>query len=111
MGEAYWSGFEQHNGLAMALSPERVLAPAALLAAVGDWRGPGQALAAGSALQAYPELAAGLMSSWQLLPPLPSAAATIALLAVAEGLATAVPASAAQPVYVRDDVARPSAIG
>jgi hypothetical protein len=65
-------------------------------------------LAAGSAFQAYPELGLALASRCQVLPALPPAAGAIARLAAAGGLAAALGAEQAQPVYVRDDVARPS---
>jgi tRNA threonylcarbamoyladenosine biosynthesis protein TsaB len=117
MGEAYWAGFIEQHGLAVPATAEAVQSPAALAAAAVAWlqAGPGSQpgaggrLAAGSALQAYPELGSLLGGHCQLLAPLPPPAGAIALLAAAGGLAAALPPEQALPVYVRDDVARPPA--
>lgn len=112
MGEAYWAAYEwsaaRPAGLSTQLA-EAVSPPGRLLEAAAGWLRPGR-LAAGSALAAYPQLAAGLEAAGaRCLPTLPPVAAAIATLAAARGLAAAVPAEQAVPVYVRDDVARPSA--
>ncbi len=115
MGEAYWAAFEWSPAdlrLRPEL-PEAVSTPERLLEASAAWRQPGH-LAAGTALAAYPSLAAGLaMAGARCLPPLPPVAAAIAQLAAERvarrGLAAALPAEQAVPVYVHDDVARPKA--
>jgi tRNA threonylcarbamoyladenosine biosynthesis protein TsaB len=129
MGEAYWALFDSHDGLAVAAGPESVQAPAPLMASVEPWlqgdslasagsavvavgaasAAAARRIAAGSALAAYPELAAALGGRCLVLAHLPPPAAAIARLAAAAGLAAALPPGEAQPIYVRDDVARPPA--
>jgi tRNA threonylcarbamoyladenosine biosynthesis protein TsaB len=114
MGEAYWAGFDVQDGLAVASTPETVQAPEPLLAAAGAWLAAGapaaRLVAAGSGLAAFPELGTALAGQGALvLTHLPPPAAAIARLAAAAGLAAALPPGEAQPVYVRDDVARPPA--
>lgn len=114
MGEAYWAGFELRDGLAVAGTPEMVQAPGPLLAGARAWLAAGapgaRVVAAGSGLAAFPALGEALAGQGALLlPHLPPPAAAIARLAAASGLGAALPPGEAQPVYVRDDVARPPA--
>jgi tRNA threonylcarbamoyladenosine biosynthesis protein TsaB len=109
MNEVYWAAYlRDPAGLAVEASPERVGAsasvqrPAALLGLA--------TCGAGRGFVVHPEIGERLG-----LPPgpcnalLPSAAAILRL-AVPEWLAgRGVPADAALPIYVRDDVARPAA--
>ncbi len=108
MHEVYWAGFlRDPAGLAAEASPERVgaadsvLLPALLQGRVV--RGAGRGFVAYPALGERLGLARG--PAWTLLP----SAAAVLRLAVPDWLAgRAVPADAALPIYVRDDVARPA---
>lgn len=105
MGEVYWACFHRREGFAEPVSPERVDPPESV-------RPPLETGAAGfgRGFAAYPQLCAleglTLRAPWtQLLPR----AAEIARLAAREASAGRVLApEAAVPVYVRDNVARPS---
>jgi len=122
MGEAYWAAYgwpggqqawAQQAGALEPMLPESVSTPGRLIEATAAWRAAASAaglVVAGTALDAYPELAARLAADGaRCLPPLPPPAAAIATLAARRGLTAAVPAEQAVPTYVRDDVARPSA--
>ncbi len=111
MAEVYWGCFQADAALEAQLlgaehigRPETVEPPAL-------WHAPDQVVAAGSGFAAYPQLGARLAGRVQsvraqLLPR----ALEIARLAAGEARAGRVlPPEQAVPVYLRDDVARPSA--
>ncbi|WP_019593025.1 tRNA (adenosine(37)-N6)-threonylcarbamoyltransferase complex dimerization subunit type 1 TsaB [Thioalkalivibrio sp. ALM2T] len=105
MGEVYWS-LCPVQGERVGLGPEQVAAPESLVVAwpVGERYG------LGSAFATFPDLAAaqGLASEAEYADALPDAQ-EVALLAVdAWERGEAVAPEDAQPVYVRDDVARPA---
>ncbi|WP_018176882.1 MULTISPECIES: tRNA (adenosine(37)-N6)-threonylcarbamoyltransferase complex dimerization subunit type 1 TsaB [unclassified Thioalkalivibrio] len=105
MGEVYWS-LCPVQGERVGLGPEQVAAPESLVVAwpVGERYG------LGSAFATFPDLAAaqGLASEAVDADALPDAR-EVALLAVdAWERGEAVAPEDAQPVYVRDDVARPA---
>jgi tRNA threonylcarbamoyladenosine biosynthesis protein TsaB len=105
MGEVYWGCFERRAERILALGPEALAAPGVLALPLA-WSGE-QVCAAGSGFAAHAAalatLAAGLTMVRADLRP---RAAEIAWLAAQDGLASAVPAEQAQPVYLRDDVAQ-----
>jgi tRNA threonylcarbamoyladenosine biosynthesis protein TsaB len=106
MGEVYWALFRRGSAVAVADGVEAVGRPAAVLAALRDYLPDQPLCGAGSGFAAYGELAAGLQGRLRpLLPGLEPHAREIALLAAQAGLATALPAAEAQPVYLRNDVA------
>jgi tRNA threonylcarbamoyladenosine biosynthesis protein TsaB len=108
MREVYWACFERRDGLATPVSPEAVGPPSAITLPP-EW-GNAPFAAGGRGLRAYPELT----QRWreqvrsahaELLPH----AREIVRLAVSEVAAgRTVAATEALPVYLRDDVARPS---
>ena len=104
MGEVYWACYQRRDGWAAPLGPERVGAPLTLPASCAAAAG------AGRGFLAYPELAGRLgvtvPPDWERLLP---RAAEIARLAAPEvRLGQLLEPAEALPVYVRDDVARPS---
>jgi tRNA threonylcarbamoyladenosine biosynthesis protein TsaB len=105
MGEVYWGCFERLAENVLPVGAETVAAPGAV-ALPAAFRGE-RVCAAGSGFAAYATafapLTAGLTAVHSDLRP---RAAEIALLAAQDGLANAVPAEQAQPVYLRDDVAQ-----
>jgi tRNA threonylcarbamoyladenosine biosynthesis protein TsaB len=107
MDEVYWGCFERSGDALCVLAAEAVAAPGQV-ALPPRWHGT-QVLGAGSGFGAYAAqlaaLASGLVAVHSELRP---RAREIALLAVQDGLASAVPAEQAQPVYLRDHVARPA---
>jgi tRNA threonylcarbamoyladenosine biosynthesis protein TsaB len=105
MHEAYWAAFEKRAGVAVSATAERVASPADLVAAAGAWFNR-DVWGAGSAFDAYPELASAGLTLGRVLPALAPRAREIARLAVAAGTAAAVPAEQALPVYVRNQVAQ-----
>jgi tRNA threonylcarbamoyladenosine biosynthesis protein TsaB len=106
MGEVYWGGYRREpNGAMTAVCSEAVSAP--------DRVGEGAPVArhaAGNALPRYPGLAERLVAAGLQLHadiyPRADAIARLGALALAAGQGVA--ADLALPVYVRDDVARPS---
>jgi tRNA threonylcarbamoyladenosine biosynthesis protein TsaB len=106
MGEVYWSVCRREaDGSVSVVAPAAVSAP--------DRVGEGTSVAthaAGNAWGRYPALAERLVTSGLQLHegvyPRADAVARLGALAFAAGMA--VPAELALPVYVRDDVARPS---
>jgi tRNA threonylcarbamoyladenosine biosynthesis protein TsaB len=106
MGEVYWGVYRREaDGTVIALSPEAVSEPAR----VGEGA-PLPRHAAGNALPRYPALAERLAASGLQLHhdvyPRADAVARLGACVLARG--QGVPAQLALPVYVRDDVARPS---
>ena len=105
MGEVYWGCFEHLAEKFLPVGPEAVAAPSAV-ALPPAFRGE-RVCAAGSGFAAhataFAALTAGLNDVRSDLRP---RASEIALLAAQDGLANAVPAEQAQPVYLRDDVAQ-----
>jgi tRNA threonylcarbamoyladenosine biosynthesis protein TsaB len=107
MGEVYWGVYRREaDGSVTAQAPERVSPPDR----VGEGA-PAARHAAGNALGAYPALAARLVAEGLRLQPgiYPRADAIARLGARLLAAGGGVPAEQALPVYVRDDVARPSA--
>ena len=103
MDQVYWSSFAREHDAALvtALSAERVDGPDAVVD--GDY-----SVLAGTGFEAYPQLRARLATDDRIVheAALPKAS-DIALLAEAEFRAgRAKPAAEAEPVYVRDHVAR-----
>ena len=110
MHEVYWACFERApDGFAVAASEERVGSPAAVRLPA-QWQAMSGVLGAGSGFSAYPELAAALSGRLTAVSdPLLPRATEIARLAVAEVVnGRVLPPEQALPVYLRDDVARPS---
>jgi len=105
MGEVYWSLCPVRNGL-VDTAAEQVTAPAAVTV---EWP-PGDRCGLGSGFAAYPELVAGvgLEASAVDADALPDAREVAVLAVEAWERGEAVSPEAAQPVYVRDDVARPA---
>jgi tRNA threonylcarbamoyladenosine biosynthesis protein TsaB len=106
MGEIYWAVFKvEADGAVRPLSTENVSTPGN----VGHGAPPARH-AAGNALAAYPGLSERLASSGVMVHPgiYPRADAIARLGAEMLAAGAGVPAEEAQPVYVRDDVARPS---
>jgi tRNA threonylcarbamoyladenosine biosynthesis protein TsaB len=103
MGEVYWAPFIVHAGRVTAAGPERVGKPAGIALPEG-WAA-GDVTGAGSGFDAFAELA----PLAHVLSRCHSRAEDIAELAAQDGLVAALPAEQALPVYVRNDVAVPSA--
>jgi tRNA threonylcarbamoyladenosine biosynthesis protein TsaB len=106
MGEVYWGVYRRHaDGSIAALVPEAVSAPERV-----GVDAPAALHVAGNALPRYPMLAERLaMAGLQLhdsVYPRADAVARLGARLLAEGRGVA--AEEALPVYVRDDVARPS---
>lgn len=109
MSEVYWGWFALSEGIAAPFSEERV-SPAAKVIALcssGELRRCG---GAGSGFGAYPVLLDLFKEApEQVWPEIHPRAREIALLAAHRGLGGALKAAEAQPVYVRDQVAVPTA--
>jgi tRNA threonylcarbamoyladenosine biosynthesis protein TsaB len=105
MDEVYWGCFERLADVVQPVGPEAVAAPGAL-ALPSAWSGK-PVCGAGSGFSAYrsplASLAGELTAVFAQLRP---HAREVALLAAGDGLASAVPAEQAQPVYLRDEVAQ-----
>jgi tRNA threonylcarbamoyladenosine biosynthesis protein TsaB len=105
MGEVYWGCFERLEQTILAVGPEAVGPPGSVVLPP-PWRGK-RVCGAGSGFAAHmavlAPLAAGLSAVAADLRP---RATEIALLAAQDGLANAVPAEQALPVYLRDEVAQ-----
>jgi tRNA threonylcarbamoyladenosine biosynthesis protein TsaB len=106
MGEVYWALFRREAGVAVAEGAEALAPPGAVLARLRSLD-PGQALSgAGSGFAMHAELAAALAGRQAaVLPGLMPHAREIAVLAAHAGVAAVLPPAAAQPVYLRNDVA------
>jgi tRNA threonylcarbamoyladenosine biosynthesis protein TsaB len=105
MHEVYWGCYQRVAASVRPLGPEAVAAPADV-ALPPAWQG-APVSGAGSGFTAYATrlapVAAQLSAVFADFRP---RAREIALLAASDGLASAVPAEQAQPVYLRDDVAQ-----
>jgi tRNA threonylcarbamoyladenosine biosynthesis protein TsaB len=101
-GEVYWARFTGIAGYAEPAGDEAVDRPEAIMLP-GDWL-PTLVVGAGSGYLVHPQLARFA----RLLGDCRSRAEDIALLAAHMGMAQAVPAEQALPVYVRNDIAVPS---
>lgn len=105
MGEIYWGCFERIEEAIHPVGPEVVAAPGTVVLP-SAWAA-GRICGAGSGFAAYAALlqaACGTLRA--VFPDLRPRAREIALLAAQDGLASALPAEQAQPVYLRDDVAQ-----
>ena len=106
MGEVYWGGFDDVDGYAQPATAEAVARPESVIGAARSWLGSRTAAGTGSGFSAYPLLASALSSQVHpIIAPRAPHAREIAQLAAHDGLARAVPAEQALPVYLRDNVA------
>ncbi|HEX4051547.1 MAG TPA: tRNA (adenosine(37)-N6)-threonylcarbamoyltransferase complex dimerization subunit type 1 TsaB [Steroidobacteraceae bacterium] len=114
MEEVYWGCFERGPSrdatvvgdvpMVGGVGVEGV-APAAAVELPASWQGGIKVIAAGSGFAAYPELSRRLHERLALtLPQLQPRAREIAWLAAQDGMATAIAAEEALPVYLRDRV-------
>jgi tRNA threonylcarbamoyladenosine biosynthesis protein TsaB len=103
MGEVYWALFELRDGHAVPVGAEAVSLPARVALPAG-WQGDTELLGAGTGFAVYPQLSTLARPLVDCLPR----AAEIAQLAAHDGLAEAVSAEQALPVYLRNDVATPA---
>ena len=118
MQEVYWCAYRRAaDGLLEALRAEAVGPPEAVARPTVDARGGALAagarwVGAGRGFRAYPQLAACLPESAAplaaLIALLPQAAAILELARPEVAAGRLLPAREALPVYLRDDVARPS---
>jgi tRNA threonylcarbamoyladenosine biosynthesis protein TsaB len=105
MGEVYWGCFERLAEKILPVGPE-ALAPPGALALPPAWSAD-SVCGVGSGFTAHATALAALGAGLSaVLADLRPRAIEIALLAAQDGLANALPAEQAQPVYLRDDVAR-----
>ena len=104
MGEVYWAGFSNVDGHARADTAEAVARPEAVIAPAEDWLGGNVAAGVGSGFAVHAALAKFGARLAPLTAELRPRAHEIALLAAHEGMAAAVVAELAVPVYVRNDV-------
>ena len=105
MDEVYWGCYERLAASIGPLGPEAVAAPAAV-ALPPAWRAAPVA-GAGSGFAAYASQLAPVAAQLTVVcADFRPRAREIALLAASDGLASAVAADQAQPVYLRDDVAQ-----
>jgi tRNA threonylcarbamoyladenosine biosynthesis protein TsaB len=106
MGEVYWGVYQRKDAAIVGLTPESVSVPERVGEGVTQVRH-----AAGNAFSRYPALATRLVAEglqlYEGIYPRADAVARLGALELAAG--RGVPAEMALPVYVRDDVARPSA--
>lgn len=103
MAEVYWASYECRDGKPQALTDERVGPPGqlALAAGTGRWFG------AGSGWRLQDQFPSGIVSATEAFDGelLPRADRVARLAADRFALKGGVPASQAQPVYIRDQVA------
>jgi tRNA threonylcarbamoyladenosine biosynthesis protein TsaB len=106
MGEVYWGVYQRKGAAIVGLVPESVSVPDRVGEGVTQVRH-----AAGNAFSRHPALATRLLAEGLQLHegiyPRADAVARLGALELAAG--RGVPAETALPVYIRDDVARPSA--
>ena len=108
MREVYWTCCERDaQGLARPVGPERVGPPDSVMLP----QVPGRLVGVGRGFAAYPALGERLGSALQGVLPdlLPRAREIVRLAAVLFEAGQVLPAAAALPVYLRNDVARPAA--
>ena len=105
MGEVYWAGFAAVAGYARAAAAEAVARPEEMIATARAWLGTGEACGVGSGFAVYPALSALAAQLAPLMSEARPRAQEIAALAAHDGMATALPAEQALPVYVRNKVA------
>jgi len=105
MEEVYWGGFERHGQRVVASGPEAV-GPPATVRLPASWEAQGWAAiwGVGTGFGQYADFAG---TPARRLPEVRAHAREIALLALVDGLAAAVAPEAAEPVYLRDQVATP----
>ncbi|HTT04024.1 MAG TPA: tRNA (adenosine(37)-N6)-threonylcarbamoyltransferase complex dimerization subunit type 1 TsaB [Steroidobacteraceae bacterium] len=107
MEEVYWGCFERgvaRDCAAIPVGPEAV-APVARVALPAQWASRVNVVGAGSGFRTYPELSRRLPDGLSLtLPHLQPRAREIAWLAAQDGMAAAIGAEDALPVYLRDRV-------
>ena len=105
MGEVYWAGFERREGFAVPAGPEQVGPPAGVRLPAGA-----RAAGFGRGFAAYPQLRElpGVSVSAQAQRLVPRAAEIARLAAREAGTGGLLAPEAALPVYLRDNVARPS---
>jgi tRNA threonylcarbamoyladenosine biosynthesis protein TsaB len=105
MNEVYWGCFQRSARIADLVGIESLGAPGSVTLPA-DWIGT-PARGAGSGFGAYPAALSAMASQLAAIDDACSPRAReIAQLAAADGLAHAVPAEQAQPVYLRDEVAQ-----
>ena len=117
MEEVYWGCFERRASSRLSSQPTagappavgsvgaEGVAPAAAIELPGLWHSGVTVVGAGSGFAAYPELSRRLQERLALtLPQLQPRAREIAWLAAEEGMAAAIAAEEALPVYLRDRV-------
>jgi tRNA threonylcarbamoyladenosine biosynthesis protein TsaB len=105
MNEVYWGCYERVNDAVHPLGAEAVAAPAAVVLPRA-WEG-AQVSGVGSGFAAYALLLAPISRQLTaVFADFRPRAREVALLAAHDGLACAVAAEQAQPVYLRDDVAQ-----
>jgi tRNA threonylcarbamoyladenosine biosynthesis protein TsaB len=106
MGEVYWGCFELVAERIVPVGPEAVTAPAAVTLPPA-WTGE-RVCGAGSGFSVHASTLAAVSGALTaVLADLRPRAVEVASLAAQDGLAYALPAEQAQPVYLRDDVAQP----
>ena len=112
MGEVYWALFRRERGVAVVDGVEMLGPPAVVLARLCEIDSQQSLCGAGSGFAVQGELAAALAARQAaVFPGIAPHAREIAVLAAHAGLAAALPAAEAQPVYLRNDVAAIPATG
>jgi len=105
MGEIYWGCFERVAEAIYPMGPEAVATPGTVVLPPA-WTGE-RVCGAGSGFAAYASwLRSAVGTLTAVFPDLRPRASEVALLAAYDGMASALPAEQAQPVYLRDDVAQ-----
>jgi len=117
MNEVYWARHQRHGADTRRIGEERLSSPdgVAIPAPAELPQHSPPCVAAGSGFGAYPllqerwHIAQGTGQGGMLLLDCPPRARDVAALAALDGLAAALPAADAAPVYLRDSVATPPA--
>ncbi|NWO07796.1 MAG: tRNA (adenosine(37)-N6)-threonylcarbamoyltransferase complex dimerization subunit type 1 TsaB [Alteromonadaceae bacterium] len=106
MGEVYWGTFECHDGLPVAIGPERVCAPEAVALPEAGESSPRRWFGAGAGWRFHEAMPAPVTGQFvgrdETLVPRAAQVARLAEIAFQRG--ETVSAEQAQPVYVRDEV-------